>query len=95
MSISGHDGVAMLGAVALAGIGGELFLKGVLGAATAMRVPRLLVATSLAACATSSPELTVSSVAALAGQPEIGLGGVLLFAYATFVVATVAAGRAA
>jgi cation:H+ antiporter len=67
----------MLAAVALAGIGGELFLKGVLGAATALRVPRLLVATSLAAFATSSPELTVSSVAALAGTPEIGLGDAL------------------
>ncbi|MCF8176262.1 MAG: sodium:calcium antiporter [Burkholderiaceae bacterium] len=69
--------MAMLAAVALAGIGGELFLKGVLGAATALRVPRLLVATSLAAFATSSPELTVSSVAALAGKPEIGLGDAL------------------
>ncbi len=77
MAVSGYDLMAMLGAVALAGIGGELFLKGVLGAATALRVPRLLVATSLAAFATSSPELTVSSVAALAGKPEIGLGDAL------------------
>jgi len=77
VSISAHDLMAMLAAVALAGIGGELFLKGVLGAATALRVPRLLVATSLAAFATSSPELTVSSVAALAGTPEIGLGDAL------------------
>lgn len=77
MSISAHGLMTMLAAVALAGIGGELFLKGVLGAATALRVPRLLVATSLAAFATSSPELTVSSVAALAGTPEIGLGDAL------------------
>ncbi len=77
MAVSGYDLMAMLAAVALAGIGCELFLKGVLGAATALRVPRLLVATSLAAFATSSPELTVSSVAALAGSPEIGLGDAL------------------
>jgi cation:H+ antiporter len=32
---------------------------------------------TLAAFATSSPELTVSSVAALAGQPQIGLGDAL------------------
>lgn len=71
------DLVLILGAVALAGVGGELFLKGVLGAAASLRVPKLLVATTLAAFATSSPELTVSSVAALAGKPEIGLGDAL------------------
>lgn len=44
-----YDLLALLGAVAFAGIGGELFLKGVLSAATALRVPRLLVATGIAA----------------------------------------------
>jgi len=77
MSLSAQDLLTLLGAIALAGIGGELFLKGVLGAAVALRVPKLLVATSLAAFATSSPELTVSTVAALAGKPEIGLGDAL------------------
>lgn len=77
MTLSGNDLLAVLGAVALAGIGGELFLKGVLGISGWLRVPRLLVATTLAAFATSSPELTVSSVAALAGKPEIGLGDAL------------------
>lgn len=77
MSISANDILMLLGAVVLAGVGGELFLKGVLGTAAALRVPKLLVATSLAAFATSSPELTVSTVAALAGKPEIGLGDAL------------------
>lgn len=77
MSLSGQDLLAMLGAVVLAGIGGELFLKGVLGTAIWLRVPKLLVATSLAAFATSSPELTVSTMSALAGKPEIGLGDAL------------------
>lgn len=77
MTLSISDLLAVLGAVALAGVGGELFLKGVLGAAASLRVPKLLVATTLAAFATSSPELTVSSVAALAGKPEIGLGDAL------------------
>ena len=40
-------------------------------------MPKILVATGLAALATSSPELTVSTIAALAGQPEIGLGDAL------------------
>ncbi|MEW5754801.1 MAG: sodium:calcium antiporter [Pseudomonadota bacterium] len=71
------DLAALAGAVLLAAIGGEAFLKGVLGVAGWLRVPKLLVATTLAAFATSSPELTVSSVAALAGKPEIGLGDAL------------------
>lgn len=77
MTFSSGDVLAVLGAVVLAGVGGELFLKGVLGAAANLRVPRLLIATTLAAFATSSPELTVSTVAALAGKPEIGLGDAL------------------
>ncbi len=71
------DLALILGAVLLAAAGGEAFLKSILGAAIHLRVPKLVVATTLAAFATSSPELTVSSVAALAGQPEIGLGDAL------------------
>lgn len=72
-----NDLLAVFGAVAFAAAGGELFLKGVLGMAASLRVPKLVVATTLAAFATSSPELTVSIVAALAGKPEIGLGDAL------------------
>ena len=71
------DLATLAGAVLLAAIGGEAFLKGVLGVSGWLRVPKLLVATTLAAFATSSPELTVSTVAALAGKPEIGLGDAL------------------
>lgn len=71
------DLTLILGAVLLAAAGGEAFLKSILGAALHLRVPKMVVATTLAAFATSSPELTVSSVAALAGQPEIGLGDAL------------------
>jgi len=67
----------ILSAIVLAAAGGEAFLKSILGAALHLRVPKMVVATTLAAFATSSPELTVSSVAALAGQPEIGLGDAL------------------
>ena len=76
-SLSPADIGAVLAAVALAAIGGEAFLKGVLGIAGWLRLPKLLVATTLAAFATSSPEFTVSSVAALSGKPEIGLGDAL------------------
>ncbi|CAB1368000.1 sodium:calcium antiporter [Denitratisoma oestradiolicum] len=72
-----NDLALVVVAIVLATLGGEFFLKGVLRAADGLRVPKLLVATTLAACATSAPELTVSTVAALAGQPEIGLGDAL------------------
>ena len=75
--ISLVDIASISAAVVLAALGGEAFLKGVLGIAGWLRVPKLLVATTLAAFATSSPELTVSSIAALAGKPEIGLGDAL------------------
>ena len=71
------DLALILAAILLAATGGEAFLKSILGAALHLRMPKMVVATTLAAFATSSPELTVSSVAALAGQPEIGLGNAL------------------
>lgn len=77
MSISLDDLLAVLAAIVLAAVGGEAFLKSILGAAIHLRVPKRVVAITLAAFATSSPELTVSSVAALAGEPQIGLGDAL------------------
>jgi cation:H+ antiporter len=77
MAISWNDVLSILGAVILAGAGGEAFLKGVVGTAEGLHLPKLLVATTLAAFATSSPELTVSTLAALSGKPEIGLGDAL------------------
>jgi cation:H+ antiporter len=71
------DLLALLAAIPVAALGGAAFLKGVLGVAVWLRLPRLLVATTLAAFATSSPELAVSSLAALSGKPEIGLGDAL------------------
>lgn len=66
--------VALFAGLALAGAGGELFVKGVVGIAKWARVPAGIVAVTLAAFATSSPELSVSTNAALAGTPQIGLG---------------------
>lgn len=77
MPIASADLFVLLAAIPLAALGGEAFLKGVLGLSVWLRLPKLLVATTLAAFATSSPELTVSSMAALAGKPEIGLGDAL------------------
>lgn len=77
MPIAAADLTAIGGAVLLAAVGGEAFLKAILGIAKQLRVPKAVVATTVAALATSSPELTVSTVAALAGSPEIGLGDAL------------------
>lgn len=71
------DLLLILGAVLLAAAGGEAFLKSILGAAIHLRIPKAIAATTLAAFATSSPELTVSTVAAMSGSPEIGLGDAL------------------
>lgn len=72
------DGIPfLLAGLALAGLGGELFVKGVVGIARWARVPPGIVAVTLAAFATSSPELSVSVNAALEGRPEIGLGDAL------------------
>ena len=76
-SLTTIDLLALLAAVPAAALGGSAFLKGVLGIAAWLRLPKLLVATTLAAFATSSPEMAVSSLAALSGEPEIGLGDAL------------------
>jgi len=76
-SFATADLLALLAAIPLAAFGGEAFLKGVLGVGAWLRLPKFLVATTLSAFATSSPELTVSTMAALAGKPEIGLGDAL------------------
>ncbi|MBK6294288.1 MAG: sodium:calcium antiporter [Rhodoferax sp.] len=77
MPIATTDLLLLLAAIPAAAVGGALFLQGVLGIADWLRLPKFLVATTLAAFATSSPELAVSSFAALAGKPGIGLGDAL------------------
>ncbi len=69
--------LVLLAAIPVAAVGGATFLRGVLGVAEWLRLPKLLVATTVAAFATSSPEMVVSSLAALSGKPGIGLGDAL------------------
>lgn len=64
----------LLAGLALAGIGGEFFVRGLVGIAIWARIPAGIVAVTLAAFATSSPELSVSVIAALEGKPQIGFG---------------------
>lgn len=60
-----------------AGIGGEIFVRGVVKLAGWARVTPSIVAATFAAFATSSPELAVAITSALAQQPQIALGDVL------------------
>jgi cation:H+ antiporter len=71
------DTLILLAGVICAGVGGELFVRGIVGIAHWARVSPAIVATTLAAFATSSPELTVAVNSALAGAPEISLGDAL------------------
>jgi cation:H+ antiporter len=66
--------VSLLAGLILAGLGGELFVRGLVGVARWVRIAPGIVGLTLAAFATSSPELSVSVNAALEGRPQIGLG---------------------
>jgi len=68
---------ALLLGVLFAGLGGELFVRGVVGLSRWARVSAGIVGATLAAFATSSPELAVAVSSALAGSPEIALGDAL------------------
>ena len=67
----------LLAGVVCAGIGGELFVRGVVGVAHWARISPGIIGATIAAFATSSPELSVSVNSALAGRPEIALGDAL------------------
>jgi cation:H+ antiporter len=69
--------VLLLLGIACAGAGGELFLRGTIGLAGLARISPGIVGVTVAAFATSSPELSVAINSALAGAPEIALGDVL------------------
>jgi len=69
--------VSLLIGVACAGAGGELFVRGLVGLAHRARISAGIVATTVAAFATSSPELSVAMGAASSGHPEISLGDTL------------------
>lgn len=77
MKVAFTDIVILLSAVPIAAVGGASFFKGVLAVSAWLRVPELLVATTIAAFATSGPEMAVSSLAAIAGNRGIGLGDAL------------------
>src|SRR3970282_213637 len=69
--------LALAVGVVCAGIGGELFVRGVVGIERWARVSAGIIGATVAAFATSSPELSVAITAAMAGKPQISLGDAL------------------
>ena len=63
--------------VLAAALGGEVFVRGTVGGALRARIAPGIVAATVAAFATSSPELSVAVNAATAGRPEVALGDAL------------------
>lgn len=71
------DVLILLAGIVFAAIGGELFVRGIVGIALWARISTGIIAATFAAFATSSPELSVSVTSALAGTPQIALGDAL------------------
>lgn len=63
-----------LAGLAVAAVGGHLFLRGAVDLARWLRVPPSIIGVTVAAIGTSSPELAVALTAARRGQPELALG---------------------
>lgn len=60
--------------VVLASFGGERFVRGCVGASVALRIPAGAIGATVAAFATSSPELVVAVIAASGGESGLALG---------------------
>ncbi len=71
------DGITLIAGVACAALGGELFVRGSVGLARWLRVAPGIIGATVAAFATSSPELSVSVSSSIAGSPEIAIGDAL------------------
>jgi cation:H+ antiporter len=72
-----NDYAALAFGVVFAGIGGELFVRGAVGLARWARVSPAIIGATVAAFATSSPELSVAISSGMAGRPQIALGDAL------------------
>lgn len=58
----------------LAAVGGDRFVHGSVGLASWLRVPAGIIGATVAAFATSSPELTVGVLSAVDGRPDLAFG---------------------
>lgn len=72
-----NDFVALIAGICCAAAGGELFVRGAIGLARWARISPGIIGATVAAFATSSPELSVAINSAMAGKPQISLGDAL------------------
>jgi cation:H+ antiporter len=72
-----NDYAALVAGLICAGFGGEVFVRGAVRLAHWGRVSPGIIGSTVAAFATSSPELSVSINSAMAGKPQISLGDAL------------------
>lgn len=72
-----NDYVLLLTGIACAAFGGELFVRGTVGIASVLRIAPSVIAVTIAAFATSSPELSVAINSGLAGKSQLSLGDAL------------------
>lgn len=72
-----NEFIALFLGVLCAALGGELFVRGAVGLARWGRISPAIIGATVAAFATSSPELSVSITSALTGKPQIALGDAL------------------
>jgi len=76
LDMTGNLAILVLG-LGCAAVGGELFVRGVVGIAEAARIPPGIVGATVAAFATSSPEVSVAVSSALGDRPQLALGDAL------------------
>lgn len=72
-----YDYLALLAGIVCAGIGGELFVRGSVGIAHWARISPGIIGATVAAFATSSPELAVAVSSGLAHKPQLSMGDAL------------------
>ncbi len=71
------DYLLLASGIACAALGGDLFVRGAIGLAHAARVSGVIIGTTIAAFATSSPEFAVAVTSAIQKTPQISLGDAL------------------
>jgi cation:H+ antiporter len=71
------DLLILLVGLVCAAVGGEFFVRGVVGIAEDLRIPPGIVGATVAAFATSSPEVAVAISSALDDRPQLSLGDAL------------------
>jgi len=72
-----QDYLLLASGVACAAIGGDLFVRGAISLAHAARVSGLIIGTTIAAFATSSPEFAVAVTSAIQHTPQVSFGDAL------------------